>query len=140
MALGGFVSGRVAPRRVGPRLMVVAIAGGAFLLAACSGGGGSAATPFSNEPACRYLAALATNGLHVANIDVSDPETFDGNLRNAVDAYVRTARNLRNAVPENLRDDVDRMIAAAQQHRFTNAKRARADLDAYAREECKTST
>jgi hypothetical protein len=118
---------------------VAAIVGGALTLAACSGGG-SAAKPFSNEPACRYLAELATNGLRVAELDVADPETFDVKLGSAVDSYVRTARNLRDAVPENLRDDVDRMIAAAQQHRFANAKRARADLDAYAREECKTET
>jgi hypothetical protein len=129
MTPGGAVFGRVAP----------AILGAALLLGACGAGGGKAA-PFSNEPACRYLAQLATDGLQAASINVSDPEAFDAKLRGAVDSYVHTARSLRNAVPENLRDDVDRMIAAAQQHRFTNAQRARADLDAYARQECKTAT
>ena len=121
------------------RRVVAAIVGGVLTLTAC-GGGGNTALPFSHAPACRYLAELALRGESASRIDVSDPEAFDGKLRSAVASYVRTARGLRTAVPESLRDDVDRMIAAAQQHRFTNAKKARADLDAYAREECKTAT
>ena len=113
----------------------------AMMLAAgaCSGGG-SAATPFANARACRILAELAVRGEAASRIDVSDPEAFASQLRSAVESYVRTAQGLRTTVPVTLRDDVDRIIAAAQQHRFTNAMKARADLDAFERQECKTST
>ena len=121
------------------RAVAGAVVGMALIVGAC-GGGNSAAKPFSNAPACRILAELAVRGESASHIDVADPEAFATNMKRAVAAYVRTARGLRTTVPVNLRDDVDRIIAAAQQHRFTNAKKARADLDAFAREECKTST
>ena len=70
MSLGG-----VRSRRVAPRWIAAVLVSGGLALAGC-GGGTSSATPFSNDPACRDLAALATNGLRVADLDVSDPEAF----------------------------------------------------------------
>jgi hypothetical protein len=121
------------------RGLAAVVVGLALTVGACGGGGGTA-VPFSNEPACRILAALAVRGEAASRIDVSDPDAFNSELNSEVASYVRTAQGLRTTLPVNLRDDVDRIIAAAQQHRFTNAKKARADLDAYAREVCKTTT
>jgi len=121
------------------RRIVAAIVGGGLTLAACGGGAGTA-KPFSHEPACAILADLAVQGEAAAHIDVADPDAFKTQLRDAVTSYVRAATSLRAAVPARLQDDVDRIIAAAQQHQFTHAQQARADLDAYARQECKTST
>jgi hypothetical protein len=108
----------------------------ALALAGCSGGGPNL---FDAAPACRLLEQLAQTGQTVASADVSDPTAFDATLRDAIAKYVRTAKQLRAAVPSRLRDDVERMIAAAQQHRFADATSARANLDSYARSECKAS-
>ena len=108
-------------------------------LAACSGGS-SPADSLGPSPVCPILAKLAQTGQSVAGTDVADPKAFNSALRTAVAKYVHTAQGLRTTVPVNLRDDVDLMIAAAQQHRFTNALRARARIDRYARSECKTNS
>ena len=101
-------------------------------LAGCSGG---ASGPVA---VCPLLAELGQTGQTVARADVSDPDTFDRTLREAIAQYVRTARKLRDAVPAARRGDVDRMIAAAQQRRFADADDARARIDGYARSVCKT--
>jgi hypothetical protein len=106
-------------------------------LVGCSGGS-SQANSLGPSPACPILAKLAQTGQSVAASEVADPPEFNATLRTAVAKYVRTAQGLRTTVPVNLRDDVDLMIAAAQQHRFTNALTARARIDRYARSECKT--
>jgi hypothetical protein len=82
------------------------------------------------------LADLAQIGRTVAQANVSDPDAFAGVMRDATKEYVRTAEQLRDAVPENLRADVDRMIAAAKKQRFGDATAARARVDAYARANC----
>jgi hypothetical protein len=112
--------------------------GMAFVLAGCGGGG--SANPYGDSPACPLLAQLAETGQTVATADVSDPSAFDTTLRAAVTKYVHTAKQLRTAVPEQLRGDVDRMIAAVREQRFTDAVSERAAIDAYARSTCKTST
>jgi hypothetical protein len=71
---------------------------------------------------------------------VSDPDAFDTALRAAVTEYVRTANQLRTAVPKQLRSDVERMIAAVRQKRFADAASERAAIDSYARSTCKTTT
>ena len=105
-------------------------------LAACSGGGG--VLPFAKARACPLLAQLALTGETVANADVADPAAFQTTLQNAVTKYVRTAEKLRDAVPARLSGDVDRLIAAAREHRFADAAGARADIDDYARSACKS--
>ncbi len=67
---------------------------------------------------------------------MTDPTAFDATLRDATKAYVRTANQLRDAVPDQLKADVGRMIAAARRRRFDDATTARSRIDAYARENC----
>jgi hypothetical protein len=106
-------------------------------LAACSGGKG-AIRSFETAPACPLLAQLAQTGQTVAHADVSDPETFEATLQAAVASYVRTAQRLGAVVPPRLHPAVERMIAAARARQFSEADRARADIDDYARSACKS--
>jgi hypothetical protein len=106
-------------------------------LASCSGTG--AAQPFAKKPACALLAELAQTGQTVQNADVSDPAAFQATLQAAAKRYVRTAQKLRAALPARLAADVDRMISAVRANRFSDADSARADIDAYARANCKTA-
>jgi hypothetical protein len=115
------------PRAVAAGFLVVALA-----LGACSGSD----SPYGAEPACPLLADLVRTGQTVARADVSDPDAFDATLRDATKAYVRTANKLRDAVPENLKGDVARMITAAEQRRFDDATAARSRIDEYARDNC----
>ena len=118
------------------RAVAAAIVGAALVLSACSNGGTSAAA----ASPCPLLAELARTGDSVATADVADPAKFDETLRSAVADYVRTARSLRSAVPPALRPDVERLVAAAEAYRFTDAVAARANIDEYARTECETSS
>ena len=103
-------------------------------LVSCSGE--ATAHPFAKKPACALLAKLAQTGQTVQNADVSDPTAFQATLQTAVKTYVRTAQELRVAVPAHLTPDVDRMIAAVRENKFTDADAARADIDEYARSTC----
>lgn len=120
-----------------PRAVATAVVGVALALSACSGGGGS---PVAATQTCALLAQLARTGDAVASADVADPAKFDATLRRAVTQYVRTARQLREEVPASLRDDVDRLVAAAQQYRFEDALTARAAIADYAGAKCRTTT
>lgn len=104
------------------------------VLVGCSGGT-SASGP---SAACPLLAQLGRTGQTVARADVSDPAAFERTLSDAIAKYVDTARRLRDAVPAARRADVDRMIAAAERRRFSDALGARARIDRYARSVCKT--
>jgi hypothetical protein len=115
-------------RAVGAGVVVLTL-----VLSGCSGG---SATALGASKACPLLAQLARTGETVARADVSDPAVFDHTIRSATTEYVRTARKLRDAVPERLRADVERMIAAVQQRRFADADGARAHIDDYARAVC----
>ena len=123
--------------------MVRAVGAGVVMLAlavgVCSGCSGGSADANGSSNVCPLLADLAQTGQTVARADVSDPAAFDHTLRDATTQYVRTARELRDAVPGALRPDVERMIAAVEQHRFSDANAARARIDAYARAVCKES-
>jgi hypothetical protein len=114
------------------RAVAAGVIGVALALAGCSGEGNR----YGAQPACPLLADLVRTGQTVARADVNDPAAFDATLRDATKAYVRTATELRDAVPENLKVDVERMIVAAQQRRFDDATSARSRIDAYARENC----
>jgi hypothetical protein len=115
------------------RAVAVAVVGMALVVSACAGGDPKG---IAGESACPLLAQLAKTGDTVAKADVTDPAKFNATLRSAVDDYVRTARQLRGAVPLGLRADVERILAAAEQYRFSDAKTARADIDEYARTKC----
>jgi hypothetical protein len=115
------------------RALAAAVVGMALVASACAGGDPKA---IAGASACSLLAQLAKTGETVAKADVTDPAKFNTTLRSAVDEYVRTARRLRGAVPLGLRADVERLLAAAEQYRFSDAKTARADIDKYAREKC----
>ena len=97
------------------------------------------ATRFGDAPACPLLAQLALTGQKVATADVSDPTSFDATLKAAVKKYVSTAKKLRAAVPDHLRPDVERMIAAAQHEQFADTTTQRAAIDSYPRSNCKTN-
>jgi hypothetical protein len=115
------------------RAVVAGIAVVAFALSGCGGKG----NPYGAAPACPLLADLAQTGQTVAQADVSDPDAFAATMRDATKTYVRTAEQLRDVVPSNLKADVDRMIAAAREQRFGLATAAaRARVDAYARANC----
>ena len=115
-------------RAAGAGVVVLALA-----LSGCSAGSTGAS---GASKACPLLDRLARTGEAVARADVSDPSAFDRTIRDATTEYVRTARELRDAVPAGLRADVDRMIAAIEHLRFTDANAARARVDAYARVVC----
>ena len=119
-----------------PRAVASVVVGVALVLGACSGGG---ADPITANQVCTLLAELARTGQAVERADITDPAKFDATLRNAVAQYVRTARRLRGNMPAGLRDDVDRLVAAAQQYRFQNALTARAAIENYAGTKCRTS-
>jgi hypothetical protein len=114
----------------------VAVAAGLLVVALAVAGCSGDDDRYGAEPACPLLAELVQTGQKVAQADVSDPATFDRTLRDATKAYVRTANELRDAVPANLRGDVDQMITAAEQRRFDAATTARERIDEYARENC----
>jgi hypothetical protein len=116
-------------RAVGAGVVVIALAVGG-----CAGGSADAVGP---SRACPLLADLAQTGQTVARADVSDPAAFDHTIRDATTEYVRTARQLHDAVPPALHPAVERMIAAVERHRFADANGARARIDAYARAVCK---
>jgi hypothetical protein len=113
-----------------------AVVAGVLGVALALGGCGGKAAPYGAAPACPLLADLAQTGQTVARADVSDPAVFDATMRDATKAYVKTATKLRDAVPANLKGDVEAMIAAAQQRRFSDAVTARSRIDAYARGKC----
>ena len=111
--------------------------GVALVLSACGGGGGNSIGATSP---CPLLAQLAKTGDTVARADVADPAKFDATLRSAVKEYVRVARRLRSAVPLGLRADVELLVAAAEQYRFSDAATARAKIDSYERSKCESHT
>jgi hypothetical protein len=119
------------------RAVATAVVGVVVAISACSGGGGN---PIAATKTCALLAQLARTGDAVASADVADPVKFDATLRGAVRQYVRAAGQLRDEVPARLRDDVDRLVAAAQQYRFEDALTARAAIADYAGANCGTAT
>jgi hypothetical protein len=114
------------------RAVMAGVLGVALALGGCRGKD----NPYGAAPACPLLADLVRTGQTVAGADVTDPTAFDATLRDATKAYVRTANQLRDAVPDRLKADVERMITAARRRRFGDATTARSRIDAYARENC----
>ncbi len=109
----------------------------ALAAAACSSGGGHKATPKSSATApCPLFADLDRAVASVSAANVSDPVAFNETFDHAVQTYVDTLRRLHDAVPAELRDDVDRLEAAVDQRNFQDATAARVPLDAWAASHC----
>ena len=115
------------------RAIATAAVGVALVLSACTSGDPKA---LAGTSPCPLLAQLAKTGETVAQADVGDPAKFNATLHSAVKEYVQTARRLRGAVPLGLQADVERVLAAAQQYRFTDATTARANIQKYERTKC----
>ena len=101
----------------------------------CSGGSkksGSAGKPAS----CALIAQLDTIVATVSHADISDPDAFNKTLNTAVTKYVDTVRQLKAVTPATLQSDLDRLTAAVDQERFSDATDARASLDEYALTAC----
>ena len=99
-------------------------------LPACGllGGGGA-----SGCGIVRDLDGIATD---FSRTDLADPVAFDRALGSATDRYVTTARRLRSRLPSELRDDLDRHIAAVRRYRFADAAADRRAIDAWAADAC----
>jgi len=85
------------------------------------------------------LAQLAHTGLTVAHANVADPDEFEMTLHLASVSYLRTAQRLEAAVPARLHVDVERMIFAVRTDHFSEAERARSDIDDYERSTCRST-
>ena len=105
--------------------------------AACSSSGKSGSpTVGGTKVVCSLVDQLDRTGATVEQADVKDPAAFDRALSNAVKGYVRVLDDLRDAVPGDLRDDVEHLRAAVEQYRFADGVEARAAIDAYAHRTC----
>jgi hypothetical protein len=120
------------------RPVVAGVAAVSIALAGCAGHR-SAIRPSKSPPSCPLLAQLARTGLTVAHANVADPDEFEMTLHAAVTSYLRTARRLQAVVPARLRADVERMIFAVRTDHFSDAERARSDVDDYERATCKST-
>jgi hypothetical protein len=123
------------------RRFVLAVAAAAVALGAagCNGGSGGAAVAgvgSGTEAMCALMARLDETGKTVASADVQDPARFSRALAGAVKQYTEITRDLRRVVPDDLRDDVERLQAAVEQYRFNDAVDDHAALEAYATREC----
>jgi hypothetical protein len=105
--------------------------------AACSGGGDAAEAGGAGDRAvCDLLERLDRTGERVANADAADPTAFEAALSDAVEEYLAVLDELHDAVPAELRDDVERLRVAVEQYRFADGVDARAELNAHGAESC----
>jgi hypothetical protein len=118
---------------------VIALGALALVAPACSKGGGGAVVPgigSGTKAVCELMERLDATGATVERADVKDPTQFTGALAAAVKRYGELAAELRRVVPDDLRDDVERLQAAVEQYRFGDAVDEHAALEAYAAREC----
>jgi hypothetical protein len=109
--------------------------------AGCSGGGSDNVDPLAGpNGACPLLTRMADTAASVEQADLSDPQAFDEVLEAAVMEYNATLDDLRDSLPDDLDDTLDRLEAAMEQYDFDEALRVRAPLDAYAEAECSIAT
>jgi hypothetical protein len=109
----------------------------AALTTACSNSGnGGAPTVGGTKIVCTLVGQLDRTGTAVEQADVHDPAAFDRALAGAVKKYVAILDDLHDAVPNELRDDVEHLRAAVQQYRFNDGVDARVAIDAYANRTC----
>ena len=119
---------------------LVVVSAGA-LGAGCSSGGSDDVDPLAGpNGACPLLTRMADTATQVEQADLSDPEAFDEVLEAAVIEYTATLDDLRDSLPDDLDDTLDRLEAAMEQYDFDEALRVRAPLDAYAEAECTIAT
>lgn len=86
--------------------------------------------------ACGVIERLDGIAAGFARTDPADPETFDRALAGATDRYAAAGRELRDRIPDDLRDGLDRHLAAVRQYRFGDAASERRTLDSWAADEC----
>jgi hypothetical protein len=85
---------------------------------------------------CSLVEQLDRTGAAVERADVKDPAAFDRALDHAVQRYIAVLDDLRDAVPRDLRDDVEHLRAAVEQYRFNDGVDARSAIAAYANRTC----
>jgi hypothetical protein len=104
---------------------------------ACSSSGKSGSPTIGGASVvCSLVDRLDRTGGTVEQADVKNPAAFDRALSNAVKGYVSVLDDLHDAVPADLRDDVEHLRAAVEQYRFADGVEARAAIDAYAHRTC----
>jgi hypothetical protein len=104
------------------------------VIAGCSSGGSKSGS--GKNGACALVARLDDIASGVARADVSDPSGFKRTLDTAVTQYATTVHDLRPLVPDDVREDLDRVEASVKQYRFEDALTDRVALDAYAQTSC----
>ena len=113
------------PARLGALLLV------AVLIGACGPFAGA-----GRSRGCGVIDDLDRIAAGFARTDPADPEAFDRALGAATDRYTAAGRELRDRLPEELRDGLDRHLAAVRQYRFADAAADRKAIDAWAADEC----
>ena len=86
--------------------------------------------------ACGALEDLDGIAAGFARTGLEDPVAFDRALGTATDRYAEAGGELRDRLPEEYREDLDRHLAAVRQYRFTDAASDRRAIDEWAAEEC----
>jgi hypothetical protein len=109
---------------------------GALGTGCSSSGKNGTATIAGPKVACSLISQLDRTGAAVERADVKDPAAFDRALEDSVKQYVAVLDDLHDAVPRDLRDDVEHLRAAVAQYRFNDGVDARAAIDAYAHRTC----
>lgn len=94
----------------------------------------------SRATACKLFTQLDHIATDVGHSDVADPEHFHQSIDAAAERYAKTVRELRPVVPDTLHPALDRLEAAIEQYRWTDAATARRSLDAYATRSCGTAS
>jgi hypothetical protein len=104
----------------------------------CSGGSGGGGFVGAQSPgaACALIGRLAQSAEPLLETGPEDPEAFTRALDAAVADFLTTLDSLREAVPDDLTDDVEELAGLVEQHRFQDAIEVRAALDEYARRSC----
>jgi phytoene dehydrogenase-like protein len=86
--------------------------------------------------ACGLIEELDGIAAGFARTDPADPEAFDRALGSAADRYAALGNDLRDRLPDDLRDGLDRHLAAVRQYRFGDAATDRRAIDTWAADEC----
>ncbi len=116
---------------------IVALGACATTAVGCSSSGnGGSSSVGGTKVLCSLVDDLDRTGAAVEQADVDDPAAFDRALANAVKRYVTILDDLGDAVPDDLRDDVEHLRAAVEQYRFADGVGARAAIDSYANRNC----
>ena len=122
-----------------PRAVVASVVATAALLATILGSGCSSGSPFGGDDGastCTLIQRLGATADRVERADLADPDEFERVLDDAVVQYVEIVDDLLESGPDELREPLRALKAAAEQYRFSDALEARATLDEFAAREC----